>query len=56
MIGYNLVTKQTPKEGLLVNAVMVHEGINIDKQIYLAIMADRKYGGMVIICSSEGGV
>jgi len=31
MIGYNLVTAQTPKEGLKVNAVLVHEGVDIKK-------------------------
>lgn len=40
MIGYTLVTPQTPKDGtlitlnkigLLVNAVLVHEGIDIVK-------------------------
>lgn len=29
MIGYNLITHQTPKAGLKVNAVLVHEGIDI---------------------------
>jgi len=29
MIGYNLITHQTPKEGLKVNAVLVHEGVDI---------------------------
>ena len=30
MIGYNLITHQTTKEGLPVNAVLVHEGVDID--------------------------
>lgn len=29
MIGYNLVTHQTTKQGLKVNAVLVHEGVDI---------------------------
>jgi len=29
MIGYNLITHQTLKEGLKVNAVLVHEGVDI---------------------------
>ena len=31
MIGYNLITHQTPKEGLLVKSVLVHEGVDIDR-------------------------
>jgi len=31
MIGYNLITHQTTKEGLPVNAVLVHEGVDIDR-------------------------
>jgi succinyl-CoA synthetase beta subunit len=27
MIGYNLVTQQTTKEGLKVAAVLIHEGV-----------------------------
>jgi succinyl-CoA synthetase beta subunit len=31
MLGYNLITHQTPPEGLLVKSVLVHEGVDIDK-------------------------
>lgn len=31
MIGYNLITHQTPKNGLKTDAVYVVEGINIDR-------------------------
>mmetsp|Transcript_35374 Transcript_35374/g.26365 ORF Transcript_35374/g.26365 Transcript_35374/m.26365 type:complete len:104 (+) Transcript_35374:127-438(+) len=30
MIGYNLITHQTTKNGLPVRAVLVHEGVDID--------------------------
>ena len=36
MINYNLITHQTPKEGLLVKSVLVLESVDIKKQIYLA--------------------
>ena len=42
MIGYNLITHQTPPEGLLVKSVLVHQGVDIDHQLYLAILQDRK--------------
>jgi len=42
MIGYNLITHQTTAAGLYVNSVLVHEGVDIDRQIYLAVLHDRK--------------
>eukprot|EP01016_Furgasonia_blochmanni_P049582 TRINITY_DN753_c0_g1_i2.p1 TRINITY_DN753_c0_g1~~TRINITY_DN753_c0_g1_i2.p1 ORF type:complete len:493 (+),score=226.38 TRINITY_DN753_c0_g1_i2:61-1539(+) len=56
MIGYNLITHQTIKEGLQVNAVLVHEGVDINRQIYLAIILDRATQGPVIIASKNGGM
>lgn len=56
MIGYNLITKQTKKEGLPVKAVLVHEGVDIEKQIYLAILLDRKFQGPAIVASKNGGM
>jgi len=31
MIGYNLITHQTPPDGLIVKSVLVHEGVDIDQ-------------------------
>ena len=56
MIGYNLVTHQTTGDGLKVNAVLVHEGVDIDRQIYLAFILDRNTQRPAIVCSTEGGV
>jgi succinyl-CoA synthetase beta subunit len=56
MIGYNLVTQQTKKEGLRVNAVLVNEGIDIKRQIYLAFVLDRTSQKPALIVSKEGGV
>jgi succinyl-CoA synthetase beta subunit len=56
MIGYNLITHQTPPQGLLVKSVLVHEGVDIDKQIYLAILHDRKNQGLCIVSSTRGGM
>ena len=56
MIGYNLITKQTSKEGLPVQSVLVLESCDIKRQLYLAILLDRAYSGPVIIYSLEGGM
>jgi hypothetical protein len=29
MLGFNLITHQTKKDGLPVNAVLIHEGVDI---------------------------
>jgi succinyl-CoA synthetase beta subunit len=56
MIGYNLITHQTTKEGLPVKSVLVHEGVDIDRQIYLAFLHDRKNQGLCIVYSQKGGM
>lgn len=56
MIGYNLITHQTTKDGLKVNAVLVHEGVDIKRQIYFAFILDRNTQGPAIVASTEGGV
>ncbi len=56
MIGYNLVTHQTTKDGLKVNAVLIHEGVDIVRQIYLAFILDRNTQRPAIVASTEGGV
>ncbi|PSN44935.1 Succinate--CoA ligase [GDP-forming] subunit beta [Blattella germanica] len=55
MLGHRLITKQTPKEGILVNKVMVAESVNILRETYICILMDRTHNGPVIIASSEGG-
>lgn len=56
MIGYNLITHQTTAKGLAVNSVLIHEGVDIDKQIYLAFLLDRESGGPVVVASKKGGM
>lgn len=56
MIGYTLTTHQTPKDGLKVDAVLVHEGVDIVRQIYFAFILDRNSQSPAIVASTEGGV
>jgi len=56
MLGSKLVTKQTGPEGQLCSKVLVNEGITIDKEYYFAILMDRKYGGPVLVASTQGGM
>ena len=41
MLGHNLITHQTGPKGLPVKSVLVHEGVDIDSQIYIAFLHDR---------------
>lgn len=56
MLGHKLITKQTPKEGIPVNKIMVAESVNIKRETYLCILMDRQKNGPVIIASPAGGV
>lgn len=56
MLGYNLVTKQTKPEGVLVEKLMVAEALDISRETYFAILLDRAYGGPVMIGSPVGGM
>ncbi len=56
MLGKNLVTHQTGPEGRQVRRVLVEQGVNIERELYLAMVLDRAQSRVTVICSSEGGV
>mmetsp|Transcript_17791 Transcript_17791/g.26483 ORF Transcript_17791/g.26483 Transcript_17791/m.26483 type:complete len:423 (-) Transcript_17791:72-1340(-) len=56
MLGNNLVTKQTPAEGVPVTKLMVAEALDFNIEYYLSILMDRAYDGPVIVFSPDGGV
>jgi succinyl-CoA synthetase beta subunit len=56
MLGKNLVTHQTGPEGRQVRRVLVEQGLNISRELYLAMVLDRAQSRVTVICSSEGGV
>jgi len=56
MLGHKLKTKQTTGDGVLVNNVMVAEALDIEREIYFAILMDRESLGPVMVGSPEGGV
>jgi len=55
LIGRRLVTKQTGAEGVEVRSVLVEEGLDIDRELYLAIVLDRAARKPVIMASTMGG-
>ena len=56
IIGMNLVTHQTGPEGRDVKKVLVEQGLNIAKELYLSIIPDRDTAMMVIMASEAGGM
>jgi succinyl-CoA synthetase beta subunit len=56
MLGKNLVTHQTGAEGRQVRRVLVEQGLNIARELYVAMVLDRAQSRVTVICSSEGGV
>jgi len=56
MIGSKLVTHQTGPEGKIVQRVLIEEGIDIARELYLGIVLDRSVSKLVIMASTEGGV
>jgi succinyl-CoA synthetase beta subunit len=56
MIGMNLVTAQTGPEGRQVQKVLIEEGLDIRKELYLGIVIDRQVGKPVFMASASGGM
>lgn len=56
MIGMKLVTHQTGPEGKIVKRLLIEEGINIAKEMYVGITLDRSRSRNVVMASTEGGV
>ncbi|KAG7229593.1 hypothetical protein INR49_012608, partial [Caranx melampygus] len=56
MLGFNLTTKQTPKDGVKVKTVMVAEALDISRETYFAILMDRSCNGPVMVGSPQGGM
>jgi succinyl-CoA synthetase beta subunit len=56
IIGMTLVTHQTGPEGRLVKKVLVEQGLNIEKELYLSIIPDRTSAQIVVMASEAGGM
>ena len=56
MFGKTLVTIQTGPEGKQVQRLYITDGVDIDKEFYLALLVDRESGRIAIVASTEGGM
>jgi succinyl-CoA synthetase beta subunit len=56
MIGMTLITHQTGPEGRVVGRVLIEEGLQMQRELYLSIVLDRAAGRPVIMASAAGGM
>jgi succinyl-CoA synthetase beta subunit len=56
MLGMQLVTHQTGPEGQKVGRLLIEEGADIRKELYVAMIVDRTSQRVVLMASSEGGM
>uniref|UniRef100_A0A024FS87 Succinate--CoA ligase [ADP-forming] subunit beta, mitochondrial n=1 Tax=Polytomella sp. Pringsheim 198.80 TaxID=37502 RepID=A0A024FS87_9CHLO len=55
MLGGTLVTKQSGAEGKPVNTLYIAKKMKLKREMYFAILLDRKSAGPILIGCSEGG-
>src|SRR5687767_15074634 len=56
IIGMTLVTHQTGPEGKKVGRVLIEEGLQIERELYVSIVIDRAAARPVVIASAAGGM
>jgi succinyl-CoA synthetase beta subunit len=56
MLGSTLVTIQTGPAGKPVNRIYLEQGIDIARELYLAVLLDRAQSRNVVMASTEGGM
>src|SRR5690606_12203650 len=56
MIGMTLVTHQTGPGGRVVSRVLVEEGLQMARELYVSIVLDRAAGMPVVMASAAGGM
>src|SRR5439155_5900545 len=56
MIGMTLVTHQTGPEGRVVARVLVEEGLQMTRELYVSLVLDRAAGKPVMMASAAGGM
>ncbi|MFZ0242309.1 MAG: ADP-forming succinate--CoA ligase subunit beta [Desulfobacterales bacterium] len=56
ILGMTLVTHQTGPEGRVVKKVLVEQGLDIAKELYLSIIPDRSTAQIVVMASEAGGM
>lgn len=56
ILGMQLVTHQTSADGQKVKSVLVEEGSNIDRELYVSMILDRAESKILVMASQDGGM
>ena len=56
ILGMTLVTPQTGPEGRVVGRLLIEQGLDIKREIYLSLLVDRAAGAPVFMASAAGGM
>ncbi|MCE3603555.1 ADP-forming succinate--CoA ligase subunit beta [Massilia sp. P8910] len=56
ILGMQLITHQTSPEGQKVRRLLIEEGADIKKELYVSMVTDRVSQRVVLMASSEGGM
>jgi succinyl-CoA synthetase beta subunit len=56
ILGMTLITPQTGPAGRIVKRVLIEEGLDIKRELYLSLLVDRASGLPVFMASSAGGM
>jgi len=56
ILGMTLVTQQTGPQGRMVRRLLIEEGLDIKRELYLGLLIDRESGRPVFMASAAGGM
>src|SRR5262245_34364598 len=56
MIGRTLITHQTGPDGRTITRVLIEEGVQMARELYLGLVLDRSSGRPVMMASQAGGM
>jgi succinyl-CoA synthetase beta subunit len=56
ILGMNLVTAQTGPQGRIVKRLLIEEGLDIKRELYIGLLIDRETGRPVFMASASGGM
>jgi succinyl-CoA synthetase beta subunit len=56
ILGMTLVTPQTGEEGRIVRRLLIEEGLDIKRELYVGVLVDREVGAPIFMVSAAGGM